>query len=312
VRDVIAAIEGGGVGAAVQPNYTFGLSQDQKVQVASLGDPAQYIVDKLQLGAVHRISKGDHVVVALIDSKIDTEQPDIAGAVTDEFDAGCGADTAPDPHGTGMAGAIASHLNLLGVAPDAKLIAICAFGGHGTPESSSVKIIKGLDYAIQHGAKIVNMSFAGPRDPAVAQELQIAREKGIVLIGAAGNDGPNSPPLYPGADPNVIAVTATDENDRVFRGANQGEYVALAAPGVDILVPAPHSGVQFTTGTSVATAHVSGVAALLMSEKPSLSPEQVRSILTSTAKHYAAKGSERKSGAGVIDPLKALRLKPLS
>ena len=312
VRDVIAAIEAGGFGAAVQPNYTFGLSQDQNVQVASLGDPAQYIVEKLQLGAVHRISKGDHVLVALIDSKIDTEQPDIAGAVTDEFDAGCGVDAAPDPHGTGMAGAIASHLNLLGVAPGAKLIAICAFGGHGTPESSSVKIIKGLDYAIQHGAKIVNMSFAGPRDPAVAQELQIAREKGLVLIGAAGNDGPNSPPLYPGADPNVIAVTATDENDRVFRGANQGEYVALAAPGVDILVPAPHSGVQFTTGTSVATAHVSGVAALLMAEQPTLSPEQIRSILTSTAKHYAAKGSERKSGAGVIDPLKALRLKPLS
>ena len=67
VRDVIAAIEAGGFGAAAQPNYTFGLSQDQKVQVASLGDPAQYIVEKLQLGAVHRISKGDHVVVALID-----------------------------------------------------------------------------------------------------------------------------------------------------------------------------------------------------------------------------------------------------
>ena len=121
------------------------------------------------VSAVHRISKGDHVLVALINSKIDTEQPDIAGAVTDEFDAGCGADAAPDPHGTGMAGAIASHLNLLGVAPGAKLIAICAFGGHGTPESSSVKIIKGLDYAIKHGAKILNMSFAGPRDPAVAR-----------------------------------------------------------------------------------------------------------------------------------------------
>jgi len=312
VREVIAAIEAAGINAAVQPNYRFGLSQDQNVQVASLGDPAQYIVGKLQLDAVHRITKGSHVVVALIDSKIDTEQPDLAGAVAGEFDSGCGKDAAPDPHGTGMAGAIVSHVNLLGVAPDARLLAICAFGGGGSPQSSSIKIANGLDYAINHGAKIINMSFAGPRDPTVAQELQIAREKGIVLIGAAGNDGPNSPPLYPGADPNVIAVTATDEKDRLFLGANQGNYVALAAPGVDILVPAPHAGVQFTTGTSVATANVSGVAALLMAQKPSLGPEQVRAILTSTAKHLGPKGDERKFGAGLIDPLKALRLKPLS
>jgi subtilisin family serine protease len=81
---------------------------------------------------------------------------------------------------------------------------------------------------------------------------------------------------------------------------------------VDILVPAPHAGVQFTTGTSVATAHVSGVAALLMAQQPSLSPEEIRSILTSTAKHSGPKGTDRKFGAGIIDPLKALRLKPLS
>ena len=138
-----------------------------------------------------------------------------------------------------MAGAIASHGQLVGVAPQANIIAICAFGGAGQPEASTIKIIKGLDYAIQHGARIVNMSFAGPRDPALAQALQIAREKGILVIAAAGNNGPKSPPLYPGADPSVMAVTATDENDRLFNGANQGKYVTVAAPGVNILVPAP-------------------------------------------------------------------------
>ena len=153
-----------------------------------------------------------------------------------------------------MAGAIASHGQLLGVAPQANIIAICAFGGAGQPEASTMNIIKGLDYAIQRGARIVNMSFAGPRDPALAQALQIAREKGILVIAAAGNNGPKSPPLYPGADPNVMAVTATDESDRLFNSANQGKYITVAAPGVDILVPAPNGAVQFTTGTSVATA----------------------------------------------------------
>jgi subtilisin family serine protease len=152
------------------------------------------------------------------------------------------------------------------------------------------------------------MSFAGPLDPALSQALQIAREKGILVIAAAGNNGPNSPPLYPGADRNVIAVTATDENDRLFNGANQGKYVTIAAPGVDILVPAPGGGLQFTTGTSVATANLSGVAALLLAGKPSLKPEEIRAILVTTARHLGAGGINPQFGAGLVDPLKALEL----
>jgi subtilisin family serine protease len=144
----------------------------------------------------------------------------------------------------------------------------------------------------------------------MSNALQIAREKGVVLIGAAGNAGAKSPPLYPGADPNVIAVTATDERDRLFKGANQGKYIAVSATGVDILVPAPNEGVQLTTGTSVATAHVSGVAALLIAQKPSRTPDEIRAILVSTAKDLGPKGVDPQFGAGLVDPLKALRLAP--
>ncbi len=320
VRQVIDAVEGARVNAAVQPVYTFALTQDQTSQNqnpgdqqagdpnnpnADSGDPAQYIINKFQLADAHRITNGDKVVIAVIDSEIDFKQPNLAGAITDRYDAGCGA-TAADPHGTGMAGAIVSHGQLMGVAPRASIIAICAFGGSGQPNANTVKIINGLDYAIQHGARIVNMSFAGPRDPALSQALQIAREKGILLIAAAGNAGPKSPPLYPGADPSVMAVTATDEHDRVFNGANQGSYVTVAAPGVNILVPAPDGGIQFTTGTSVATANVSGVAALLIAHKPSLTPEDIRALLVKTAKHLGSRGTNPQYGAGLVDPLKAL------
>jgi len=305
VREVIRVVEAAGFN--VQPNYTYDLTQDQNDPNADLGDPAQYIVKKFHLADAHRISKGDNVVIAVIDSEIDSTQPDLVGRVTDRFDAGCGA-SSPDAHGTGMAGAIASHVRLLGVAPHANIIAICAFGGAGQPKATSTKILKGLDYAIQHGARIVNMSFAGPRDRALAQALQIAREKGILVIAAAGNNGPKSPPLYPGADRNVMAVTATDENDRLFNGANQGKYVTVAAPGVNILVPAPAGGMQFTTGTSVATANVSGVAALLLAYKPSLKPEEIRAILVTTALHLGAGGINPQFGAGLVDPLKALEL----
>jgi hypothetical protein len=315
VREVIRLIQSSGAKAAVQPVYTYSLTEDGGANPDSAnpggdGDPAQYAVKKLQLAEAHRISKGENVIIAVIDSAIDAEQPDFAGGVIDRFDAGCGA-TAPDAHGTGMAGAIASHVQLLGVAPSAKILAICAFGGSGSaPEATSVKIIRGLDYAVQHGAKIVNMSFAGPYDPALAQTLQVAREKGVLIVAAAGNAGAKSPPLYPGADPNVMAITATDENDRLFAGANQGKYVALAAPGVNILVPAPNGGVQMTTGTSVATANVSGVAALLLAQKPSRTPEEIRGLLVSTAKHLGARGINPQFGAGLVDPLGSLREAP--
>jgi subtilisin family serine protease len=105
-------------------------------------------------------------------------------------------------------------------------------------------------------------------------------------------------------------VTATDDHDRLFKGANQGNYIAIAAPGVDILVPAPNNAIQLTTGTSVATAHVSGVAALLLAQKPKLTPEEMRKILVTTAKHLGAKGAETQFGAGLVDPLKALRYVP--
>ena len=128
------------------------------------------------------------------------------------------------------------------------------------------------------------MSFAGPRDPSLARALKAAYDKGIVLIAAAGNAGPKSPPLFPGADPYVIAVTATDINDKLFTGANRGKYISVAAPGVDILVPAPEGEYQITTGTSVAAAEVSGIVALLLERNPKLTPADIRRILTASAK----------------------------
>ena len=305
VRQVIGRAEAAGLGVAVQPHYTYRPTQNNPSTDSD--SSAQYVVNKLRLADVHRTTKGDKVVIAVIDSQIDSNQPNLVGTISDRYNAGCSV-SSPDAHGTGMAGAIASHAQLLGVAPNANIIAICAFDGAGQPKSSTVKILNGLDYAVQHGARIVNMSFAGPRDPALAQALQIAREKGILVIAAAGNAGPKSPPLYPGADPNVMAVTATDENDLLFNGANQGNYVAVAAPGVNVLVPAPDGGVQLTTGTSVATANVSGVAALLIAQKPSLKPENIRAILVTTAKHLGARGINSQFGAGLVDPRKALEM----
>jgi filamentous hemagglutinin family protein len=269
------------------------------------GDPAQYVIQKLQLGAVHQRVRGSNVTVAVIDSEIDLRHPDLQGVLVERFDA-TGSPSKPHNHGTGMAGAIASRFRLLGVAPGVRLLAIRAFSETNTSaEATTAQVLKGLDWVLGKNPRIINMSFAGPRDLMTERVLEAASRQGIVLIAAAGNAGPKSPPLYPAADPNVIAVSATDNDDKPFAMANRGKHIALAAPGVDVLVPSPDGSYQLTTGTSVAAAHVSGVAALLIEARPTLTPAEVRSILIRTAKPLGP-GKDLQTGAGLIDPIRSL------
>ena len=175
-------------------------------------------------------------------------------------------------------------------------------------ESTTFNILKGIDWAVGQGARVINMSFAGPKDPSLERAIKLAYDKGIVLVAAAGNAGAKSPPLFPGADPLVIAVTATDVDDKLFTGANRGKYISVAAPGVDILVPAPENTYQLTTGTSVAAAEVSGIVALLLERNPKLTPADVRRILHASARRLGAGDRDDNFGSGLIDPLKALQM----
>jgi hypothetical protein len=312
VASVIRALAASQIVAGAQPNYTYRLAQEraQEPELAGAtheGDAAQYALDKLGVIGIHHQLKGTNVAVAVIDSQIDVRHPDLDGVIADQFDAVGQADQ-PHSHGTGMAGAIAAHHRLMGIAPGVRLYAIHAFSrGPASLESTTFSVLKGLDWAAGKGVRVINMSFAGPRDPSLERALKVAHDQGIVLIAAAGNAGPSSPPLYPGADPNVIAVTATDANDKLFARANRGRYIAVAAPGVDILLPAPENGYQVISGTSIASAEVSGVAALLLERNPDLKPEDIREILTSTATHLAGKGRDDDYGSGLVDPSRAIQ-----
>jgi subtilisin family serine protease len=306
IDDVVRALETENIGIA-QPDYVYTLQQDKR-SAARTPTSGQYVVSKLRLAEVHRVATGSNVVVAVIDSGIDAKHPDLEGAVVDRFDAG-GRQGEPHAHGTGMAGAIAARRRLTGIAPGAQILAVHAFGPDAkeAPQATTRHILAGIDWAIKKGARIINMSFAGPYDPMLQMAIKQAHDKGVVMIAAAGNLGPKSPPLYPAADSHVIAVTATDQGDRLFAQANQGPHVAVSAPGVDILEPAPNSGYQLTTGTSVAAAHVSGVVALLLDRDPSLDPTAVHEILTATAKNVGAAGRDDQFGWGLVDPSKALQ-----
>jgi subtilisin family serine protease len=291
--------------ALVQPNYVYEL-QDAGSAGAPGGDPMQYAVSKLHLPQAHDLATGERVLVAVIDSGIDGAHPELKGVVAGRFDAFKG-DPAPHKHGTAMASAIAAHGRLLGVAPKARILAVRAFddapaGAHAT----TTRILDGLQWIAGSGARIVNMSFTGPADSSMHDMIAALRRKGLVLVAAAGNDGPRAPAAYPAAYQEVIAVTATDADDHLLNVANHGGYVAVAAPGVDVFVAAPNGGYDFTTGTSVAAAHVSGLAALLIARNPGLTPDAVQSILVKTAKDLGSQGRDDEFGAGLVDAYEAL------
>ena len=289
-----------------QPNQR--IRTQQTAPAVTEGDPSEYAVAKLHLAEAHRMARGTDVAIAVIDSGIDVTHPELAGVILGTYDA-LNSKEGPHPHGTGVAGAIAAHLRLIGSAPGARLIAIRAFGATQAAgaESTSFVVLKALNYAVAQNAQIINMSFAGPRDPLLAQALAAASARGIVLIAAAGNAGPNSPPLYPAADAHVIAVTATDSADRLFPNSNRGAYIALAAPGVDILMPALDDKYQVSSGTSFAAAYVSGLAALLIDRNPGITPDGVRAALTLTARDLGPKGRDDQFGAGLADAVAALQ-----
>jgi hypothetical protein len=289
---------------SVQPNFRYVL-QDQSA-VLTEGDAAQYALAKLRLPEAHRLARGVNVIVAVIDSGIDVTHPELANSILDSFDA-LGSKEGPHVHGTGIAGAIVAHARLMGSAPAARILAIRAFGAASSgAESTSFVVLKSLDYAAAHGAQIINMSFAGPKDAVIERGIAAAAAKGIVLVAASGNAGPKSPPLYPAANPNVIAVSATDAEDRLFSASNRGNYVALSAPGVDIFLPAPDGKYQMTSGTSFSAAYVSGLVALMLERNPALKPDDVRAILTKTARDLGAPGRDDLFGAGEADAFAAV------
>jgi subtilisin family serine protease len=289
---------------SVQPNFRY-LLQDQKPALTE-GDPAQYAVLKLRLPEAHTLAHGANVTIAVIDSGIDVRHPELTNAIAASFDA-LGSKEGAHVHGTGVAGAIAAHSRLIGSAPAARILAIRAFGPAPTgAESTSFVVLKALDYAAAHGAQIVNMSFAGPKDTLLERAIAAAVLKGMVMIAASGNAGPKSSPLYPAANANVIAVSATDSQDKLFSASNRGGHIAIAAPGVDIFLPAPDDKYQMTSGTSFSAAYISGIVALMLERNPALKPAEVRAILMKTARDLGVPGSDDLFGAGEADAYAAV------
>lgn len=287
-----------------QPNFYFeGMNEDS----------AQYGVTKIKADTAHSISTGKGIKVAIIDTGIDHSHEALADNIVLKTDFVDVTSNEFDVHGTSIAGIIASSSienGITGVAPDVQIIAARACWRNPNKNSqtlcSSNTLAKAINYSILNKAHILNLSLGGPNDNIVSMLLKKADRGGIVVVAAAGNGGPNGKPTYPAALREVIAISATDANDRIYEASTRGSYVDFAAPGVDILSPAPGNSWQIISGTSMAAAHVSGAIALILQENPELSPFQIKTLLGSTSIDLGKEGKDTEYGEGRIDALSAL------
>jgi hypothetical protein len=288
---------------AVQPVYLYFGSQGAAAAATAV---PQYAAEKLRLTDAHRIARGRNVRLAIIDSGVDVTHPELKGAVADSIDV-VGGKATPDTHGTAIAGIVGAREQLSGIAPDARIVAVRAFAqtSAGRTEGTTETLIKGIDAALGKGVRLFNLSFAGPRDPSVEQIIRIAESKGAIFVAAAGNGGPGAPAAYPAAYDTVIAVTAVDSADKLYDKATRGDYIAFAAPGVDILAAAPKRAYGLSSGTSLAAAHVSGIVALMAERKPDLRTADIKKLLKESARRREG-ATTADLGAGIVDAASAL------
>ncbi len=286
-----------------QPNYLYELQQAAKT-AANL----QYAFDRLKFGTIHERTRGKGVTVAVIDTGVERDHPGFAGAdlaIVDVSDGGADRVTA---HGTAMTGIIGSTGSVTGIAPDARLVGIAAFSADddGNVTGNSWTVARAADAAFDEKARIINMSFAGPADPLVANAVKGLAKNGAIIFAASGNLGPKSDVQYPAGYDEAYATTATDKSDAIYSRASIGNHLAFAAPGVEILSLAPKGGYSLQTGTSVATAHLSGLAALLVAANPSISSDRVVELLENSSQDLGDPGRDPVFGYGLPDASAAL------
>ncbi|MBI2069821.1 MAG: S8 family peptidase [Elusimicrobia bacterium] len=247
-------------------------------------------VERIGSSYAWRQAQGRGVKVCIIDSGVDVTHPDLAGNVMGgaNFAESTGTPTTNIEdelgHGTHVNGIIAAMDNatgLVGVAPHATLYQSKVFGSSGYTSWST--IMAGIEYCASIGAQVINMSLGGSRNNAALHlAVQKAHQQGIVIVAAAGNDY-GRPVAFPGAYPEVVGVSASNINNALAGFSSKGPEVDLIAPGDDIL--STYKGGQYRemSGTSMASPHVAGVAALILSRNNTLSNVQVQQIMERTA-----------------------------
>ncbi|MGN5378150.1 type VII secretion-associated serine protease mycosin [Streptomyces lasalocidi] len=290
----------------------------------------QWGLDALHLDEAWQTTKGKGVTVAVLDTGVEADHPDLVGNVLPGQDMiGFGArqgDRTWARHGTAMAGIIAGHghgpgdsAGVMGVAPEAKILPVRVILEDGDPARTKARTTRGdaladgIRWAADHGADVINLSLGDDSnsahpEPSEDEAVQYALKKGVVVVASAGNGGEKGDHIsYPAAYPGVIVATAVDRYGTRAAFSTRRWYAAVSAPGVNVVIADPDHKYYEGWGTSAASAFVSGAAALIKAAHPDLSPAQVKKLLEDTAEDAPVGGRDDSRGFGMIDPAAALK-----
>lgn len=280
-------------------------------------------------GHTRQFASGKGQVVAIIDMAVDTAHPDLAAAVVpgarcvDARNAPCVPVAKTDParvsdHGTHVAGIVAAtagnSIGIAGMAPDAKVMPVEVIGSSGTGWTSDVAA--GITWAVDNGANVLNLSLATTapgNDPVLAAAVANAVRLGVVVVAAAGNDGPTDNFLaYPAAYPGVIGVGNIGVARTLQYSSTRGHWVDITAPGEVVLSTLPGNHYGYFSGTSMAAPHVAATAALMLQAQPGRSAAEVAATLIRTADDEGPAGRDDGFGYGVLNAVASLDLRSQS
>lgn len=289
-----------------EKQYSFFETFNDPLYETYQAENIEYIQGDLAWDILKPINK--HLIVAVIDSGVDRNHPDLKNNIVKPYNA-MNPDLYPVDdvgHGTHVAGIIGAETNNgIGISSISKGVDIMPVKVGDKKSLSTFDVAKGIIYAVDNGANIINISIGGGYSQIVEDACEYANSKGVLVIAAAGNEA-TSNETYPAALESVIGVGAVDShNDTLTTFSNYGQWVSLAAPGQNIYSTLPQGNYNYMSGTSMASPMVASLASLIKMHAPTLSHQQVRWMMESSSKAF--RGSERLEN-GRIDALESLKL----